>query len=270
MQDASCAAGVFLCRGSEALPSGSYPPSKKEYFLTATPPQALARGVSAQLVQKPRRVSPPQRRKKVSIIFSGDMCGEENTSQAASVEFVCRRRTNYARSRLQPLCQKGILFDSDNPAGLACGVASAWPRFIASEAGLAPSGSPAALSHNFAAADVPETATTPQAIACGVASAWPRFIASEAGLAPSGSPAALSHNFAAADVPETATTPQAKPAGLPLYDAASAAVSISSLGRRRAAPSSDHSDSSAFFSAESFLIFGMPQMNAGSTTTISA
>ena len=40
------------------------------------------------------------------------MCGEENTSQAASVEFVRWRRTNYARSRLQPLCQKVILFDS--------------------------------------------------------------------------------------------------------------------------------------------------------------
>jgi|GEM_PF-7114535 len=55
--------------------------------------------------------------KESQIIFSGDMCGGENTSQAASVEFVCRRRTNYARSRLQPLCQKVILFDSDNPAG---------------------------------------------------------------------------------------------------------------------------------------------------------
>ena len=55
--------------------------------------------------------------KESQIIFSGDMRGEENTSQAASVEFVCPRRTNYARSRLQPLCQKGILFDSDNPAG---------------------------------------------------------------------------------------------------------------------------------------------------------
>ena len=108
--------------------------------------------------------------KESQIIFFGDMCGEENTSQAASVEFVRWRRTNYARSRLQPLCQKVILFDSDNPAGLACGVASAWPRFIASEAGLAPSVPPAALSHVFAAADVPETATTPQAIACGVAS----------------------------------------------------------------------------------------------------
>jgi len=82
-----------------------------------------------QLVQKPRRVSPPQRRKKVSIIFSGDICGEENTSQAASVEFVCRRRTNYARSRLQPLCQKGILFDSNDPAG-SCpwGDGSACPK----------------------------------------------------------------------------------------------------------------------------------------------
>ena len=104
-------------RTARALQQAAIPSSKKEYFLTATTPQALARGVSAQLVQKPRRVSPPQRRKKVSIIFSGDMCGGENTSQAASVEFVCRRRTNYARSRLQPLCQKVILFDSDNPAG---------------------------------------------------------------------------------------------------------------------------------------------------------
>ena len=43
------------------------------------------------------------------------MRGEENTSQAASVEFVRRRRTNYARSRLQPLCQKVILFDRIKP-----------------------------------------------------------------------------------------------------------------------------------------------------------
>jgi len=50
--------------------------------------------------------------KRSPIIFSGDMCGEENTAQAASVEFVRRRRTNYARSRLQPLCQKVTLFDS--------------------------------------------------------------------------------------------------------------------------------------------------------------
>ena len=56
--------------------------------------------------------------KESKIIFFGDMCGEENTSQAASVEFVRRRRTNYARSRLQPLCQKVILFDSRKPCGV--------------------------------------------------------------------------------------------------------------------------------------------------------
>ena len=49
------------------------------------------------------------------------MCGEENTAQAASVEFVRRRRTNYARSRLQPLCQKVTLFDSLSAAKKAAG-----------------------------------------------------------------------------------------------------------------------------------------------------
>lgn len=44
--------------------------------------------------------------KESPIIFFGGMCGEENTSQAASVEFVRRRRTNYARSRLQPFCRE--------------------------------------------------------------------------------------------------------------------------------------------------------------------
>ena len=42
---------------------------------------------------------------------------------------MCRRRTNYARSRLQPFCQKVTLFDSDNPAG-SCprSVGSACPK----------------------------------------------------------------------------------------------------------------------------------------------
>ena len=48
--------------------------------------------------------------KRSPIIFFGDMCGEENTAQAASVEFVRRRRTNYARSRLQPPLSKSITF----------------------------------------------------------------------------------------------------------------------------------------------------------------
>ena len=63
------------------------------------------------LIKKASQSLRPQAQRS-PIIFFGDMCGEENTSQAASVEFVRRRRTNYARSRLQPLCQKGFLFDS--------------------------------------------------------------------------------------------------------------------------------------------------------------
>ena len=177
-----------------------------------------------QLVQKPRRVSPQQRRKKV-----------KSFSQAT-----CAAKKILLRLQVWNLCAVGAQIMR----------AADCSPFVKKEYFL--------------------TATTPQAIACGVASAWPRFIASEAGLAPSGSPAAPAHNLAAADVPETATTPQAEACGVASLDAASAAVSISSLGRRRAAPSSDHSDSSAFFSADSFLIFGMPQMNAGSTTTISA
>ena len=40
------------------------------------------------------------------------MCVRENTSQAASVEFVRHRRANYARSRLQAFCRK-------NPSGFS-------------------------------------------------------------------------------------------------------------------------------------------------------
>ena len=54
-----------------------------------------------QTVKEPRSLCACGR-KESPIIFFGDMCGEENTSQAASVEFVRRRRTNYARSRLHP------------------------------------------------------------------------------------------------------------------------------------------------------------------------
>ena len=64
-----------------------------------------------QTVKEPRSLCACGR-KESPIIFFGDMCGEENTSQAASVEFVRRWRTNYARSRLHPPCQKVILFDS--------------------------------------------------------------------------------------------------------------------------------------------------------------
>jgi len=38
---------------------------------------------------------------KIKILFGRGVYVDENTSQAASVEFVRQRRTNYARSRLQ-------------------------------------------------------------------------------------------------------------------------------------------------------------------------
>jgi hypothetical protein len=75
------------------------PPRKK-------PPLMLSGG---QTVKGPRRVCACGR-KESPIIFFGDMCGEENTSQAASVEFVRRRRTNYARSRLHPPLSKSNTF----------------------------------------------------------------------------------------------------------------------------------------------------------------
>ena len=54
--------------------------------------------------------------KKSSIIFSGDMCGGENTSRPANVRAVCLRRTARAlQSGRRPLCQKVILFDSLRP-----------------------------------------------------------------------------------------------------------------------------------------------------------
>ena len=73
---------------------------------TQKPPLMLSGG---QTVKGPRRVCACGR-KESPIIFFGDMCGEENTSQAASVEFVRRRRTNYARSRLHPPLSKSNTF----------------------------------------------------------------------------------------------------------------------------------------------------------------
>jgi hypothetical protein len=60
--------------------------------------------------QKASQSLPPAGGKAREIIFSGDMCGGENTAQAASVEFVRRWRTNYARSRLQTSLSKSNTF----------------------------------------------------------------------------------------------------------------------------------------------------------------
>ena len=64
-----------------------------------------------------------RRRQRNKIIFSRDMCVRENTAQAASVEFVRLRRTNYARSRLQSFCRK-------NPEGFSTVSETDEPRLI--------------------------------------------------------------------------------------------------------------------------------------------
>jgi len=54
----------------------------------------------------------------LEIVFDRGVYVGENTSQAASVEFVRRMRTNYARSRLQKNWQKSPkgFFDKLKPA----------------------------------------------------------------------------------------------------------------------------------------------------------
>ena len=64
-----------------------------------------------------------RRRQRNKIIFSRDMCVRENTAQAASVEFVRLRRTNYARSSLQSFCRK-------NPEGFSTVSETDEPRLI--------------------------------------------------------------------------------------------------------------------------------------------
>ena len=66
----------------------------------AAKPQALS------ACQKSLAEFAARRRQRSKIIFSHDMCVRENTSQAASVEFVRLWHTNYARSRLQAFCRK--------------------------------------------------------------------------------------------------------------------------------------------------------------------
>ena len=72
----------------------------------------LCRGGHPSACQKSLAEFAARRRQRNKIIFSRDMRVRENTSQAASVEFVRLRRTNYARSRLQSFCRK-------NPEGFS-------------------------------------------------------------------------------------------------------------------------------------------------------
>ena len=108
--------GFFAAGGERARPAASAHVFAAADAETATTPAGRVCKAAAACPKASQSFAAGAA-KESQIIFSGDMCGGENTSQAASVEFVRRRRTNYARSRLQPLCQKVILFDSDNPAG---------------------------------------------------------------------------------------------------------------------------------------------------------
>ena len=66
-----------------------------------------------QSVKKLRRIC-REGGKPIPIVFDRGVYVGENTSQAASVEFVRKRRTNYARSRLQKTVEKpqrGFLTD---------------------------------------------------------------------------------------------------------------------------------------------------------------
>ena len=108
-----CAVGAQIMRAADCSPF-----VKKEYFLTATTPQALARGVSAQLVQKPRRVSPPERRKKVRS-FSSATCAAKKIPlglQTCTPSALGGRRVRCSRPQTL-LSKKYYFFDKDNPAG---------------------------------------------------------------------------------------------------------------------------------------------------------
>ena len=57
---------------------------------------------------------------KIKIVFGRGVYVDKNTSQAASVEFVCHRQTNYARSRLQTPVGKARRAFSTSSEEAAC------------------------------------------------------------------------------------------------------------------------------------------------------
>ena len=92
-------------------------------FFDSLKPLPGRQGLS--LSKKPRRVWRRKPPNKIKIIFCRGVYLTENTSQAASVRVVRRRRTRSARSRLQKLVGKARqgFFDSlkrDFSGGLAC------------------------------------------------------------------------------------------------------------------------------------------------------
>ena len=110
--------------GEENTSRPANPPSKKEYFLTATTPQALARGVSAQLIQKPRRVSPPQRRKKVRS-FSSATCAAKKILLRLQVWNLCALGAQIMRAAdCSPFVKKEYFLTATTPQALARGVSA--------------------------------------------------------------------------------------------------------------------------------------------------
>ena len=75
---------------------------------TRVQPLCIRVSLSKNLVEFRRRSG-----EKSQIIFSGDMCGGENTARPANVRAGSQRRTARAlQSGRKPLCQKVLLFDS--------------------------------------------------------------------------------------------------------------------------------------------------------------
>ena len=98
------------------------PRQKRNTFLTITTPQALARGVTAQLVQKPRRVSPPQRRKKVKS-FSQATCAAEKILLRLQVWNLCAVGAQIMRAAdCSPFVKKEYFLTATTPQAIACGV----------------------------------------------------------------------------------------------------------------------------------------------------
>ena len=76
-------------------------PSKKQQTKGPVP------RTGPQRVKKASQSSPPAGGELSEISFCRSMYVAENTSRPASVEFVCRRQTNYARGRAQPFRKSG-------------------------------------------------------------------------------------------------------------------------------------------------------------------
>ena len=93
------------------------------------------------------------------------------------------------------------------PQAEACGITSAYPRSIASEAGLAPSGSPAVLSHCSAATNSPQNSDNPAGRSLRGCLRVSAIHCIRGGPCPSGSPAVLSHCSAATNSPQNSDNP---------------------------------------------------------------